>query len=154
MKYIVAIGGYNSKGKVLGSCELYSLSQNMWLTSVNINMNQPRRAMSSVTLPDGIYVIGGFDGVKYLNSVEKINYQFFNSLFSQYNNNVSSKSFNFISSISQQMCTMAAIGSEDWSYIYVSGGFETDGIDNIQRQCLLIILGMIFKMTSGKSCIR
>jgi hypothetical protein len=29
------------------------------------------------------------------------------------------------------MCTMAAIGSEDWTYIYVSGGFETDGIDTI-----------------------
>jgi hypothetical protein len=28
--------------------------------------------MSTVTMPDGIYVIGGFDGVKYLNSVEKI----------------------------------------------------------------------------------
>jgi hypothetical protein len=29
------------------------------------------------------------------------------------------------------MCTMAAVGSEDWSYIYVSGGFETDGIDKV-----------------------
>lgn len=28
---------------------------------------------------------------------------------------------------------MAAVGSEDWSYIYVSGGFETDGIDRMQR---------------------
>lgn len=48
-------------------------------------MNVPRRALTAVTLPDGIYAIGGFDGnsfffyflgFNYLNSVEKyfINY--------------------------------------------------------------------------------
>jgi len=34
-------------------------------------MNVPRRALTAVTLPDGIYAIGGFDGFNYLNSVEK-----------------------------------------------------------------------------------
>jgi len=43
-------------------------------------MNVPRRALTTVTLPDGIYAIGGFDGnyffnyfvgFNYLNSVEK-----------------------------------------------------------------------------------
>ena len=43
-------------------------------------MNVPRRARTTVTLPDGIYAIGGFDGnyffnyfvgFNYLNSVEK-----------------------------------------------------------------------------------
>lgn len=37
---------------------------------------------------------------------------------------------------------MAALGSEDWSYIYVSGGFETDGIDQIQRYYILYILSI------------
>ena len=35
------------------------------------NLNVPRRALSAVTLPDGIYCIGGFDGFNYLSSVEK-----------------------------------------------------------------------------------
>ena len=34
-------------------------------------MQIPRRALSAVTLADGIYAIGGFDGQNYLNSVEK-----------------------------------------------------------------------------------
>ena len=34
-------------------------------------MNVPRRALSSVKLPDGIYAVGGFDGFNYLNSVER-----------------------------------------------------------------------------------
>jgi influenza virus NS1A-binding protein len=35
------------------------------------NLNIPRRALSAVTLPDGIYAIGGFDGKNYLSSVER-----------------------------------------------------------------------------------
>lgn len=31
----------------------------------------PRRALTAVTLPDGIYAIGGFDGFNYLSSVER-----------------------------------------------------------------------------------
>jgi len=34
-------------------------------------MLHPRRALSVVTLADGIYAIGGFDGQNYLNTVEK-----------------------------------------------------------------------------------
>lgn len=35
------------------------------------NLNVARRALTAVTLPDGIYAIGGFDGFNYLSSVEK-----------------------------------------------------------------------------------
>jgi influenza virus NS1A-binding protein len=34
-------------------------------------MNTPRRAHAVITLPNGIYAIGGFDGKNYLSSVEK-----------------------------------------------------------------------------------
>lgn len=34
-------------------------------------MISQRRALSAVTLADGIYAIGGFDGQNYLSSVEK-----------------------------------------------------------------------------------
>ena len=35
-------------------------------------MKVKRRAMGVVTLLDGVYAIGGFDGEKYLNSVERM----------------------------------------------------------------------------------
>ena len=34
-------------------------------------MNEARRALAAVALPDGIYAIGGYDGKQYLSSVEK-----------------------------------------------------------------------------------
>jgi hypothetical protein len=34
-------------------------------------MGDPRRALSAVSLPNGVYAIGGYDGEKYLNSVER-----------------------------------------------------------------------------------
>jgi influenza virus NS1A-binding protein len=34
-------------------------------------MNEARRALAAVALPDGIYAIGGYDGKSYLASVEK-----------------------------------------------------------------------------------
>lgn len=43
--------------------------QNKWQTCAPLNV--PRRALSAVALPDGIYAVGGFDGSQYLNSVER-----------------------------------------------------------------------------------
>ena len=37
-------------------------------------MNEARRALAAVALPDGIYAIGGYDGKQYLDSVEKYNF--------------------------------------------------------------------------------
>lgn len=34
-------------------------------------MNEARRALAAVALPDGIYAIGGYNGKEYLSSVEK-----------------------------------------------------------------------------------
>ena len=35
------------------------------------SMNEPRRALSAVALPDGVYAIGGYNGKEYLDTVEK-----------------------------------------------------------------------------------
>jgi hypothetical protein len=35
------------------------------------NLNEHRRALSVVAMPDGIYAIGGYNGKEYLSSVEK-----------------------------------------------------------------------------------
>ena len=37
-------------------------------------MNEARRALAAVALPDGIYAIGGYDGKSYLASVERYSY--------------------------------------------------------------------------------
>ena len=53
----------------LTSAERYNPETDEWETIASLNV--PRRALSAVTLPDGIYAIGGFDGQTYLSSVEK-----------------------------------------------------------------------------------
>lgn len=34
-------------------------------------MNEGKRALSAVALPDGIYVLGGYNGKEYLNDVQR-----------------------------------------------------------------------------------
>jgi hypothetical protein len=34
-------------------------------------MKEGRRALNAVALPDGLYVLGGYNGMEYLNSVER-----------------------------------------------------------------------------------
>ena len=53
----------------LNSVERYDPETDEWELVASLNV--PRRALSAVTLPDGIYVMGGFDGFNYLSSVEK-----------------------------------------------------------------------------------
>jgi influenza virus NS1A-binding protein len=38
-------------------------------------MQEARRALAAVALPDGIYAIGGYDGRQYLATVEKFDLQ-------------------------------------------------------------------------------
>jgi N-acetylneuraminic acid mutarotase len=70
---IYAIGGYGgfpSQNKFcLKSVEVYNPLTDHWDYVASLNI--PRRALTAVTLPDGIYAIGGYDGINYLNSVEK-----------------------------------------------------------------------------------
>lgn len=49
--------------------ERYDIEKDEW--EIVASLNVARRALSAVTLPDGIYVMGGFDGFNYLSSVEK-----------------------------------------------------------------------------------
>jgi N-acetylneuraminic acid mutarotase len=67
---IYAIGGFGgSESTCLRSVERYDTVTRRW--EFTRPMQIPRRALSAVTLADGIYAIGGFDGQNYLNSVEK-----------------------------------------------------------------------------------
>lgn len=70
--------GYNSKcqtmndSNCLKTVERYDLMKDQWERIADLNVQ--RRALSAVAFPDGIYVVGGFDGENYLSSVEKYLY--------------------------------------------------------------------------------
>lgn len=67
---IYAIGGFGGpSNSCLDSAERYNPATNTW--EVIASLNIPRRALSAVALPDGIYAIGGFDGNNYLSSIER-----------------------------------------------------------------------------------
>ena len=63
---LYALGGYDGK-KCLDSIESYDFETGKW--EAIGTMDQAKRALSSVSLPDGIYVVGGYNGQEYLNSV-------------------------------------------------------------------------------------
>ena len=53
----------------LKTAERFDFSTGHW--HMLPEMNEARRALAAVALPDGIYAIGGYDGKQYLSSVEK-----------------------------------------------------------------------------------
>ena len=67
---IYAIGGYGGQDRqCLASAERYNVSTDTWEKIGDLK--QPRRALAAVALPDGVYAIGGYNGKKYISSVEK-----------------------------------------------------------------------------------
>ena len=52
----------------MNSVERFNFDKGVW--EIVGHMNEKRRALSAVSLPNGVYAIGGF-GEKYLNSVER-----------------------------------------------------------------------------------
>jgi len=75
---VYAIGGYGGGGgqdassqqsNCLRTAERFDFEKGQW--EMLPNMNEARRALAAVALPDGIYAIGGYDGKQYLSSVEK-----------------------------------------------------------------------------------
>lgn len=67
---LYAVGGYGgNENKCLLSAEKYDFDREKWILIGD--MSYPRRALSAVSLPNGVYAIGGYDGEKYLSSVER-----------------------------------------------------------------------------------
>lgn len=81
---IYAIGGYgggngaaqaddsqkqSGPSNCLRTAERFDFTTGQW--EMLPEMNEARRALAAVALPDGIYAIGGYDGKQYLSSVEK-----------------------------------------------------------------------------------
>ncbi|KAL4442810.1 hypothetical protein ABPG74_010699 [Tetrahymena malaccensis] len=117
-KKIYAIGGFGgTKNVCLRTAERYDPETDRWEAIAPLNV--PRRALAAVTLPDGIYAIGGFDGQNYLSTVEKYD--------------ESLNQWIFISSMNFPRCTLSAVTSKDNQFIYVLGGFDNGPLDTVER---------------------
>lgn len=67
---IYVIGGYGGGDNTgFNSAERYDPETGHW--EMIAPMKEARRALSAVALPDGIYAIGGYNGTKYVQTVEK-----------------------------------------------------------------------------------
>mmetsp|Transcript_17829 Transcript_17829/g.12783 ORF Transcript_17829/g.12783 Transcript_17829/m.12783 type:complete len:115 (+) Transcript_17829:1012-1356(+) len=82
-------------------------------------MPQPLRAHSVVSLPDGIYVLGGFNGVSYVNNVDRFE--------------PSSGSWTKMRPMSQSRGTFSALVAPSCSHIYVVGGFDGLPVEHVER---------------------
>jgi len=82
----------------LNTVERFDPQKNAWEMVAPLNVC--RRALSAVTLPDGIYAIGGFDGENYLSTVEKYD--------------DSTNEWVFVSSMNYPRCTLSAVSSGDF----------------------------------------
>lgn len=62
---LYALGGYGgSDNSSLSSAERFSFVTGKW--ELLAPMKEPRRALTAVALPDGIYAIGGYNGKEYV----------------------------------------------------------------------------------------
>ena len=73
-------------------------------------MNEGKRALNAVALPDGLYVLGGYNGKEYLNSVQRYDY------FSQ--------NWSTMRPMNSSRGTFASLVSQNCNYIYAIGGFN------------------------------
>ena len=82
-------------------------------------MNHSRRNFSSLSMPDGIYVFGGFDGTKYLTSVEKYDFQ--------------TKKWKVLAEMNFARSLHTCVGSNDCQFIYSIGGFDGKPMNIIEK---------------------
>lgn len=73
-------------------------------------MNEGRRALAAVAMPDGIYAIGGYNGKDYISSVERYD--------------IIEDKWTMVADLNSPKCTMTAIASPDYQSIFVIGGFN------------------------------
>ncbi|OMJ73023.1 hypothetical protein SteCoe_28379 [Stentor coeruleus] len=115
---IYAIGGYGGPDmNCMNHGERYCLETGSWKDIPP--MSTPRRALSAVTLPDGIYALGGYDGSKYLRTLEKYDIRM-------------GKWVN-LAQMKTPRCTLSAVASPDCQFIYAVGGFNGNALNVVER---------------------
>lgn len=112
---IYAIGGYGGDSAVLDSAEVYYIETEKW--EFITPMGTPKRALSVISLPDGIYAVGGYDGSSYLKDLEKYEYRM--------------KKWVNLAPMKYPRCTLSCVGNSQ--YIYAIGGFNGTALGNVER---------------------
>ena len=99
------------------SVEKYDFEKGNWCKIED--MNQNRKAACAVFMPDGIYVMGGYDGCQYLKSCEKYDFQ--------------GRKWKYISDMNYSKCHFSAVTSNDFQFIYTIGGYDSRPLSYIER---------------------
>lgn len=116
--HLYAIGGFGGpNNSSLSQVERYSIERNKWEDIGSLNV--PRRAMSALSLNGSVYVLGGFDGEKYLSSVEKLE--------------LGQTEWRIVSAMNHPRCTFGAVGVREKQVIYAFGGFDNGPMDHVER---------------------
>eukprot|EP01016_Furgasonia_blochmanni_P007315 TRINITY_DN12935_c0_g1_i1.p1 TRINITY_DN12935_c0_g1~~TRINITY_DN12935_c0_g1_i1.p1 ORF type:complete len:282 (-),score=50.23 TRINITY_DN12935_c0_g1_i1:373-1158(-) len=119
---LYAIGGFGGPTNTcLNSVERYDFTKGQW--EMIASLNTWRRALAAVTLPDGIYAIGGFDGQQYLCTVERFD--------------ESKNEWSYVGSMNYARCTFAAVTSPDGQHIYAIGGFDNGPLQSVERYSVI-----------------
>lgn len=86
-------------------------------------MNETKRALSAVALPDGIYIFGGYNGLEYVPSVQKLD--------------LTTYTWQDLKPMNTARGTFSALSSNNYSHIFVIGGFNGQPLDHVERYDLI-----------------
>jgi hypothetical protein len=106
--YLYACGGVNESSTVLSSCERYSWDKGKWESIPS--MNKPRHLFGLVSMPHGLYAIGGYDGHECLKTVELFDFGV--------------GKWVTLASMSCSRFAFSAVVTNGLQYIIVSGGYQ------------------------------
>lgn len=81
-------------------------------------MKNPRRSFTLVSLPNGLYAIGGHDGKSFLKSVEMYDFE--------------SEDWVEVASLNQARFTHTALCTGDYQNIIVLGGFQNQPLKTVE----------------------
>lgn len=81
-------------------------------------MNEGRRALAAIAMPDGIYAVGGYNGKDYISSVERYD--------------IAANRWEIVSKLNAPKCTMTAVASPNFHCFYVIGGFNGIQLNDVE----------------------
>ena len=120
---LLAIGGYNASNGISSTIEKYDSKIGHWerVSSLAIEGSQGLRAHQAVALPDGIYIIGGFDGSNYLNTLWKLDPTTFK--------------LQALPPMNVERAHFSAVLSQNCGHIYVIGGYnsQSGALKSVER---------------------
>eukprot|EP00347_Sterkiella_histriomuscorum_P017673 403348434 len=114
---LYAIGGYNPQDGCISSVEAFDFDKQQW--EIVTQMEEGKRALNAVALPDGIYVLGGYNGKEYLNTVQKYD--------------LMTHKWQSMRGMNTSRGTFSALAAQNCNYIYAIGGFNGQPLDHVER---------------------